>query len=33
MLKPKLAAWEHGLFGGHESGDIQTIFLLANEKS
>ena len=26
MLNPHFVAGEHGLFGGHESEDIQTIF-------
>ena len=26
MLNPHFVAWEHGLFGGHESEDIWTIF-------
>ena len=26
MLNPQLVAGEHGLFGGHESKEIQTIF-------
>ena len=31
MLNPQFVAGEHGLFGGHESKDIQTIFLRENE--
>ena len=27
MLLPQFVAGEHGLFGGHESEDISTIFL------
>ena len=27
MLNPQFVAGEHGLFGGHESQDIQTILL------
>ena len=26
MLNPQFVAGEHGLFGGHESEDIRTIF-------
>ena len=26
MLNPQIEAGEHGLFGGHESEDIRTIF-------
>ena len=30
MLNPQLVAGEHGLFGGHESKEIQTIFFKFN---